>query len=137
MVIERRNGPTRSEERRPLPHPSCFFLTLSQSPGCTDSVNKGLRGMMVGVETTWLFKNSRRPRTDTKTMNNSSGITIHVRFSAFVPLLPKYCLAKTTHSKAGETNLVAHEVLCPRSAHIVLFKVTPPYLHFLAPEKSS
>jgi len=102
----------------------------------TGSVNIGMRGMMVGVETAWLFKNLRKLQTDVKTMNNSSGITFHIWFSAFVPLLPKCCLVKTTHSKMGETNLVAH--LLVLEVHAWHFSKSPsPYLHFFAPEKSS
>ena len=50
-----------------------------------------------------------------------SNMAIRVQF--FAPLLPKYCLAKTTHSKTGETNLVTHQALCLRSARMLLLKV--------------
>ena len=64
-----------------------------------------------------------------------SNIAIRVRFSSFVPLLPKYGLAKTTRSKTGETNLVAHQTLRRRSACIPFLKISLLTLAFPRPRK--
>jgi hypothetical protein len=55
--------------------------------------------------------------------------------SVFVPLLLKYCLAKTTHSRTGETNLVAYQALSVLEVYAYHFTKSPsPHLHFLVPE---
>jgi hypothetical protein len=64
-----------------------------------------------------------------------ANIAIRIWFSAFVPLLPKYCLAKTTLSKTSETNLVAHQALCLRSARIPFLKVSLLTFAFSGPGK--